>query len=202
MIRIKLAKAVILGVCISALSTGVVLAETGGGGAGTASQETGIDSDLLKLQSEIDQYVFDDHLEEIEDMGFKVTHTGPVDNYVEIGITPYNDKNADYLYEIFGKDNVKVVEGEEAVLFTATDAAPDAAVSTDALKDAVKTTDVDDSKGASEDVKAEVVSIAENIPVDAETGTRNKILPVAGIAGVAVLLSGAVIMAQKKKNSR
>jgi hypothetical protein len=44
-----------------------------------------------------------------------VTHTGPQNDYVEIGITPYNDANANYLYGIFGKDMVKIVEGQPAV---------------------------------------------------------------------------------------
>ena len=37
-----------------------------------------------------------------------------IGDYVEVGITPYNDKNVDYIYDIFGKDQVKVVEGFQA----------------------------------------------------------------------------------------
>ena len=50
--------------------------------------------------------------------GFKVcgvTHTGPRDGFIEIGITPYSEEYAGYLYGIFGSDMVKVVEGQQAV---------------------------------------------------------------------------------------
>ncbi|MDD3840694.1 MAG: hypothetical protein PHP06_09025 [Clostridia bacterium] len=35
-------------------------------------------------------------------------------NYVEIGIMPYNQENAEYIYDILGRDRVKVVEGQQA----------------------------------------------------------------------------------------
>ncbi|WP_050753130.1 hypothetical protein [Pseudobacteroides cellulosolvens] len=44
-----------------------------------------------------------------------MTSTAPVGNYVEIGITPYNEANAEYLYNAFGKDMVKVIEGQQAM---------------------------------------------------------------------------------------
>jgi hypothetical protein len=37
-----------------------------------------------------------------------------MDTYVEIGIASYTDEKAEYLYGIFGRDMVKVVEGEQA----------------------------------------------------------------------------------------
>lgn len=73
---------------------------------------------ILNKQSEIDQYVFEEHIEEIENKGFTVTHTSSLEEYVEIGITPFNEENEQYLYSIFGKDQVKVVEGQQAELFT------------------------------------------------------------------------------------
>jgi hypothetical protein len=51
---------------------------------------------------------------------------------VEIGITPYNEANADYLYGIFGKEMVKVVEGQQAVtLGSGSEAAANVATSAD-----------------------------------------------------------------------
>ncbi|MET3695752.1 LPXTG-motif cell wall-anchored protein [Bacillus oleivorans] len=73
---------------------------------------------ILEKQAEIDQYLFVDHLDEIEEMGIHVTHTSPVDTYVEIGISPYSDEHAEYLTEIFGAEFVKVVEGQQAVTLT------------------------------------------------------------------------------------
>jgi hypothetical protein len=70
---------------------------------------------LLQKQSEIDSYVFEKHADELEKQGIHVTNTGAVGNVVEIGITDYTDEKANYLYGIFGKDLVKVVEGQQAV---------------------------------------------------------------------------------------
>lgn len=74
------------------------------------------DKVLLEKQSEIDKYVFEDHAKEIISKGIQITHTGQVNNYVEVGITPYTKENADYLYNIFGTDKVKIVEGVKAQL--------------------------------------------------------------------------------------
>ncbi|WP_243354581.1 hypothetical protein [Bacillus litorisediminis] len=73
---------------------------------------------ILEKQTEIDQYLFVDHLDELEEMGIHVTHTSPTDTYVEIGISPYSEEHAEYLTEIFGAEFVKVVEGEQAVTLT------------------------------------------------------------------------------------
>lgn len=74
---------------------------------------TAINEDMLNKQREIDIYVFDSHKDEIAEKGFEVTHTAALDNYIEIGIMPYNEENAEYLYNIFGRDIVKVLEGRK-----------------------------------------------------------------------------------------
>ncbi len=120
MIGSKFVKVFVLSTCITVLSAGMAFADTGKGQAavvqpavGQAQQST-VAGGLLEKQKEIDTYVFEQHAKEITDKGFKVTHTAPMDGYVEVGITPYNEANADYLYKVFGKDMVKVVEGEQA----------------------------------------------------------------------------------------
>lgn len=96
-------------------STAAFAAEVGG--QNTASQgKVEISNRLYEKQQEIDKYLFEEHAKEIANLGFKVTHTAVMDNQVEIGITPYNDTNADYLYDAFGKEAVNVVEGEQAVI--------------------------------------------------------------------------------------
>ncbi|MCC5911360.1 MAG: hypothetical protein JJT76_13065 [Clostridiaceae bacterium] len=75
-----------------------------------------IDEEILQRQREIDKYLFEDHTEEMNEKDFRVTHTGPYNDYVEVGITPYSEKNANYLYELLGEDKVKVVEGYQAEL--------------------------------------------------------------------------------------
>ena len=114
MIKTKLFKGFALGLCLSMLFTGAAFARTGGG---TGEKKT---DPLSKKQEEIDHYVFIDHTEDIKKAGFEVVYTGVADTFVEIGINPYNNENANYLYKIFGKDIVKVVESEEATLYTAT----------------------------------------------------------------------------------
>jgi len=78
--------------------------------------ESGIDPDLLAKQKEIDDFVFGKGSEVLGKLGFKVTHTGPVGDRVEIGILPYKESHAEFLYETFGRDRVSVVEGINAVL--------------------------------------------------------------------------------------
>jgi hypothetical protein len=71
---------------------------------------------ILQKQQEIDKYVFETHTKDIEKKDFKVTHTSPDGEVVEVGINPFTDANADYLYSIFGKDKVRVVIGDQSVI--------------------------------------------------------------------------------------
>lgn len=138
MIKKNLLKAFALGLCMSAIFTGTAFAQAGGGVSpsysGVETEESKI---LYEKQAEIDLYVFSEHAEDIKKQGFQVYYTGVAEDYVEIGINPYSEKNANYLYDIFGKDLVKVVASEEPVLYATTDAgnaasAMDEAVAVDA----------------------------------------------------------------------
>lgn len=79
--------------------------------------EPTISEEILNKQKEIDQYLFGEYMKDTEEKGFAVTHTLPTEEYVEIGISPYSEENAQYLYSILGKDLVKVVEGEMGELY-------------------------------------------------------------------------------------
>lgn len=128
-VQSKLAKTFAVSVCAALLMTGSAFAAEGGvvpgsmgGGTNSSSgaaadltiQPAVIDDGTLKLQREIDEYLFVTHQKEMEKLEFKVTHTAPMDGVVEIGITPYEEEYADYLYGIFGADNIRVVQGEQA----------------------------------------------------------------------------------------
>jgi len=132
MIKSKLLKTIVLGLCMSALSTGLAFASSDDGSS-PASEEQQIDATnfLYEKQREIDQYVFKDHASEIEEMGFAIVYTGVADTYVEIGITPFDDSNAKFLYDIFGSEDVKVVASEEATVLTTMEVAPDKTATTD-----------------------------------------------------------------------
>lgn len=131
--KVKFTRVFILAVCVAVLFATVALADTSAVQVTAAQndqvrqgelpeEQRGIDDELLEKQREINAYLFEQHKDEIAKMGFTVTHTAPADGYVEIGITPYKEEYAEYLYGIFGRDMVKVVEGQQAQLYT-TDAA-------------------------------------------------------------------------------
>lgn len=80
---------------------------------------------LANKQAEIDEYVAGAGQEELSGKGFSVTHTGVVGDKVEVGITPYNEDHAEFLYEKFGREQVQVVEGEQAILYGANAAEAD-----------------------------------------------------------------------------
>lgn len=123
MIRRNLLKTFVLGLCMSALFAGRInlstaYAQSGGGTPPTHRATTNTeDNALFEIQARMDQYLFVDHVEEIEAMGFKVIYTGVADTYVEVGITPYNEEYAAYIYDEFGNELVKVVDTEEVILY-------------------------------------------------------------------------------------
>lgn len=205
MFKPKIIPALVLGVSMTMLSSGLALAGTeeqptilpvppdqafinqGGGVQGQAA----VDDALLLKQREIDQYVFEQHRQEIEQKGFTVTHTGPMNDYVEVGITPYYEENAEYLYKIFGKSQVKVVEGHQAVLYqsgAATASDMPLSVNPDAAVDAK-------SAGSAEDVAADarIVSAQEND----DTGGSST-LPYFYAAGGLVLFGGLAALIRKR----
>ncbi len=127
----KLLKGFMIGACISLLSTGAAFAATTEDSLAIKAIDAVVDDVLLEKHKEVDQSVFVNNVDKIKEMGFEVVYTSPLETYVEVGITPYKEEFANYLYEEFGKDEIKVVEGEKAVLYTTTIAedAPDAPVS-------------------------------------------------------------------------
>lgn len=129
----KLLKGIMIGACISLLSTGAALAATTEESLALKANDAVAEDDLLEKQKEVDQSELIENIYKIKEMGFEVVYTSPLDTYVEVGITPYKEEFANYLYEEFGKDEIKVVQGEKAMLFTTVVAedAPDAQVSDD-----------------------------------------------------------------------
>ncbi len=126
MIRKHLMKAVLLGLCMASLSTGNAYAMATVSVAPTMGTEE-ISPELQKLydkQKEIDKLLFEEHAKDIEKMGFIISSTGVVEDTIEISISPYEEKLADYIYELVGKDNIKVTEMDQSILY-ATGVAPD-----------------------------------------------------------------------------
>lgn len=222
-----ISKAFILGMSLSIL-TSVAHAEEGGGQSPAYQGQTvEIDSRLLQKQAEIDKYVFEDHAKEIEAKGFKITHTGPMGEYVEIGITPYSEENAKFLYDIFGEDMVKVVEGQQAVLMDVGPAKdvepvpednPDArnAATSDMAPDIVLSTSVS-SDDVVPDVATDTVAItsapADDVAATAELYTASGVstqskdassmaLPaIAAAAGAIIVIGGSAVVIRKRKTA-
>lgn len=143
MIKRNLMKALMLGVCLSALTTGTAFAKMVA--STPPSSGTEVQSDLTKElyaeQDEINQYIFTDHSKELIDKGITVNYTGVSDEYVEIGISPYTDDNANYFYKVFGKDMIKVVAYDESVMYATSVAGTGAAESGVATVSGVGTAD-------------------------------------------------------------
>jgi hypothetical protein len=135
--KLKFIKTLFIGIAISMVSSTVILAYTDEGQQiegqgqqiGGQGQQPTVTNNLLEKQKQIDKFVFEEHANEISDKGFKVINTGVVGNFIEIGIMPYSEENAEYLYNAFGNDLVKIIEGKQVVTVgTATDS-PDNSVS-------------------------------------------------------------------------
>lgn len=103
----KLMTALLLGFCLSFFS---------------ALSAFAVMEDMIEKQKEVDDYVFVQHQDELAEKGITVTHTAPLENTVEIGITPFTEENVSYLQGIFGADMVTIVEGEQAVTLDQTSA--------------------------------------------------------------------------------
>ncbi|WP_166636490.1 hypothetical protein [Fonticella tunisiensis] len=56
---------------------------------------------MLKLQKEVDRYLFETHAKDIEQRGFRVTHTAPVDGYVFCRIQEEDHKIKGYRRNVF-----------------------------------------------------------------------------------------------------
>lgn len=181
-------KAFLIGSCFTFVTTNGALANTEGELIQTMEEGNsvqgfpGYESEaLMTKHQEIDQYVFGQKNGDFSDIGFKVTHTGPINDVIEIGIHPYEEKNAEHLYELFGKENVKVVEGTEATTLEHSVTSMDTPVSS------TSTNTVVDIAASEEVANAEILSI-----VDSETANKTSmpliILTVLALIGLGIYL--------------
>jgi hypothetical protein len=232
MIRKQFIKAVMLGLCMASLSTGNAFAmEVVKEAPAVQTEEISLKlQELYDRQEEIDKILFEEHAKDMEEMGFIVSSTGVLEDAIEISITPYEEKFADYIYELVGKDGIKVTEMDQSILY-ATGVAPDQAVAdtaeaeviTDQEATAVDADLADNSGVAIEDEKLEIQIESANNPdneaIDEETAPVNdeiRTLSITAdekegvsapviillIAGVAVLVGVTVILSLRKKNMK
>jgi len=133
MIKNKAIHAMIIGTCMFVGSMTGVYADTTAADTPVSIQIESVKTEDQVLsfdartnkQSEIDKYVFETNAKEFSEKGITVTNTGVIGDYVEVGITPFNDENAKFIYDKFGKDLVKVVEGMQATTLDTDGAVPE-----------------------------------------------------------------------------
>ncbi len=180
----------ILLLCLSftLLTAGAVLASPGGTEPAAApdrmdaSAPDAIPAALLDKQLEIDRYVFADHIADIEAQGFAVTHTGTVADYVEVGITPYSEAGADYLYALFGRDLVRVVAGQMATPLMLGNAA-DGDVTVQIMAATGEATD----KTADDTMIITLAGAGESAPSETQPGLNQILLYALAAAGIALV---------------
>ena len=175
-----LVKAAMLGFCLSVLTTGAAFGTEAGQTNPSYRGEVQSEEEkvLFEKQKEIDQYVFIDHAIELVEKGIFINYTGVAESYVEIGISPYTDDNANYLYDIFGKDTVKIVEYDESIIYASGVAEPVAGGGVDAveptkeeLNDTIKTdpnapVSPEDKANKDGDVQIQIESVTDEVAED------------------------------------
>lgn len=128
--KLKFIKTLVIGIAVSMFSSTVALAYTNEGQQTEAQEpQSAVANNLIEKQKQIDKFVFEEQAGEISDKGFKVITTGVVGNFIEIGIMPYSEENAEYLYNAFGNDLVKIVESKQVVTVGTATNSPDNSVS-------------------------------------------------------------------------
>jgi LPXTG-motif cell wall-anchored protein len=118
MFRAKILRALALGLCMSVLYTGAAFARSGEGSSPSFAGMIEENSAMYEKQREIDQILFVDKAEEIAAQGIKIAFTVVAGDMVEVAVAPLTDESADYLYGILDKDLVKLVDAEEAQIYT------------------------------------------------------------------------------------
>lgn len=191
------AKVIVSAGCMFVLAAGSVWAAPENAASPRASVAAATEDELSAKQAEIDAYVFGTGQEDIAEQGFSITHTGVVGGMVEVGITPYDETYADFLYEKFGRELVVVVEGEQAVLFGAADGtaqAGDAGAAGAAGQAAAGTAQID---GTADAVQA---AAAADAGAGASGQSPNVIL--LALVAAAALVAGLLFAARKKLFTR
>jgi LPXTG-motif cell wall-anchored protein len=197
MLKPNLNKAVMLGLGIAAFSTSLAFAqvrstEIAPEFRGEIAAEGSIE--LYDKQKEIDLYLFADHVDEISDKGIKVAYTGVMGDVVEIGITPFTDENADYLYGIFGNNEVRVVEAADNIIYADSTNA--------AVSDLITGTAIDGSDIMLPDGAVSLAGAAVNgegsqesegnVAADSDAVTNEELMYTTGIADTAADTGSAV----------
>lgn len=203
MIERKLLKILSLSLVLSLSLIGFVFAETKENLDEPVSiQITAVDEEMYEEQAEIDKLLFEqNYANDLELKGIYITHTSTVDDYVEIGITPYTPENADAVVRLLGKDNVKVVEGVLAEILQYSTDNPET-IDPAELADDSQIVDVTaDAEDISQPADEDVVEDAEIISAPAEKEVEKNGISPFNILGLSAFVIGIVVVLFKKKSA-
>jgi hypothetical protein len=205
MLNNKIFKILSLSLSLSIASMGFAFAEANLDEM-VSIQITAVDEALYERQAEIDRILFETNAKELENKGIFATHTGVVEDYIEVGVTPYTPENADAVSKLLG-DGVKVVEGTMAVTLQynpeLNEENPDPRVimAPELADDSQIVTQVEEDI-ATEDIKTTADVEAEELADDAQIvsapAKEKGITPIIIGAAVAVIGIGAVAFMKKK----
>ncbi|MFT4143655.1 MAG: hypothetical protein QM644_04310 [Mobilitalea sp.] len=239
MIKKHLMKAVLLGLFISTLYTGSAYAMAVSSPANVGTEEVTPELQALyDKQAEIDAILFKTHASDLEAKDIFVNYTGVTGDYIEIGIAAYSEDKASFIYELVGKDQVKVVEFDDSIMYASglpvtdgagedgstgaadplvdpipygdgiadTGVAPDETAVNDGNEEKVyKNGEADDgimtvtSDNSVTNEAAEVKTTSTDSK-DADAMSTPMIILI--VAGAAVVIGGAVTVANKNKNKK
>ncbi|HHZ03322.1 MAG TPA: hypothetical protein GX396_10390 [Tissierellia bacterium] len=147
-----------------------------------------INEEIYEKQLKIDRILFKEYDNKLEEKDIFVTHTAPMDEYVEIGITPYNEENINYIYDLIGEDKIKVVEGIPAVTLEYAEDMP--------LIDPA-TSDIADTSVSDSIAETDEVSVTADLGEDGEKNSPLQYI----LGGAIVVLGGALIVNRKQKRA-
>jgi LPXTG-motif cell wall-anchored protein len=155
---------------------------------------------MYEAQAEIDKLLFEqNYAEDLSEKGISVTHTGTVDDYVEVGITPYTPENADLVIKLLGKDNVKVVEGIQAVTLQYNPDSPESIDPAELADDSQIVTVTGEAEDISAPADADVVEDAKIISAPAEEVGKNGISTFTILGLSAFVLACGLVLFKKKR---
>ncbi|EKN65468.1 copper amine oxidase domain-containing protein [Neobacillus bataviensis LMG 21833] len=105
--KLKMLIAIIIGLCVPFMTALTTFADS-----------KPIDA-MIEKQKEVDKMIFEEKQAELAEKGITVTYTAPLETSIEIGIQPYNEETINYFNEIFGVNNVSIVDGgQQAVIMS------------------------------------------------------------------------------------
>ncbi len=201
MIKRKLFKILALSLALSVSLIGFAFAETSTDlDAPVSIQITAVDEGMYEAQAEIDKLLFEqNYAEDLSEKGISVTHTGTVDDYVEVGITPYTPENANLVIKLLGKDNVKVVEGIQAVTLQYNPDSPESIDPAELADDSQIVTVTGEAEDISAPADADVVEDAKIISAPAEEVGKNGISTFTILGLSAFVLACGLVLFKKKR---